>query len=429
MRIHRTVRCILLLVMAVLPATMLAQEERLQIVASYSILGDVVSNVVGDVADVTLTMPVGADPHSFEPVPSDIVRLAEADVVFTNGAFFEEGLLEAIENADEGMNIIEVSACVEIIPIGASSHDDHDEEGEHDHEEGEDHDHEEGEAHSDEEGESVAMADTSDMSAMATRCDEHLVEFESYHEDGEAHNDDEMAEGEDHEDGDHHHSEGETLGRLFEIDCGEGHGHEHGEEGHDEDEDHSDDEQGHEHGEGSCDSHVWMEPHNVMYWTMMIRDTLIEMDPANAETYTANADAYLTTLDELVHDFVIPLVETLPEENRILVTSHDSLGYLAARFEFELVGTIIPNGSTLAEPSTQDVAAVIDIINEEGVPAIFGETTVSDGVAQVIADETGAELLVLYSGTLSDSDGPAATYVDYIRYNYTTIVDALVGGM
>ncbi len=252
-----------------------------------------------------------------------------------------------------------------------------------------------------------------EMSATAEMCEAHYAEMDALHEDRHEHE-----EGEDHE---HEHSEVETLGPLYAIDCGAGHAHdgEHNEEEGDD----------HEHAHGSCDPHVWMEPHNVMYWTMLIRDTLVELDPANAETYIANAAAYLEEIDALAHDFVMPMVDTLPEENRILITNHESLGYLAARFDFELVGTVFPGGATASDPSAQEVAALIDLIRDEGVPAIFAETTVTDSLVQTIADETGAQVFVLYSGSLSEEGEPAATYVDYIRYNYTTIVEALGGGM
>lgn len=82
-------------------------ESRLQIVASYSILADVITNVAGDAADVTSLIPVGADPHTFQPTPRDMAMLTDADVIFVNGAFFEEGLLEAIELAALDTPIIE----------------------------------------------------------------------------------------------------------------------------------------------------------------------------------------------------------------------------------------------------------------------------------------------------------------------------------
>ena len=115
---------------------LIAQDDKIQIVASHSILYDVVQNVVGSDADVMVVMPSGADPHTFEPTPSDLTAIASADVVFVNGAFFEEGLLESIENAGEGVRIVEVSSCVEIIPVGAAGHAHEDE---HEHEEDEDH--------------------------------------------------------------------------------------------------------------------------------------------------------------------------------------------------------------------------------------------------------------------------------------------------
>ncbi|MEL7435617.1 MAG: metal ABC transporter substrate-binding protein, partial [Chloroflexota bacterium] len=250
------------------------------------------------------------------------------------------------------------------------------------------------------------------------------------------HSDDDHAEGDDH---DHDHAgEAESLGRYYASECAEaeGHGHDHGDDDHSDDDhsddDHSDDDHGeegddHDHDHGACDPHVWMEPHNVMYWTMLIRDTLIELDPANADIYTANAGAYLLELDALMHDFIMPLVDTVPEENRVLITSHDSLGYFADTFGFEVVTTVIPGFSTTADPSASDIADIIELVQEEGVPALFGETTVDDAIIQLIADEADAGFFVLYSGTLSDADGPASTYLDYMRYNTTTIVEALGG--
>lgn len=379
---------LLILTLLLLISVSVYAQEKTQIVASHSILADVVNNVTGDVADVSLTMPVGADPHSFEALPSDLTALAEADVVFVNGAFFEEGLMDAIENAGADMNIVEVSSCVEIIEIGINAHDhshggdEHDEDGEHgddEHSQDDNDHHDEGDEHDHDE-------------EIKELCEQHIAEFNQ-----SEHSDDDHSHDEDEEHSHEGEHANESLGRLYELDCRE----------------------------VVCDPHVWMDVHNVMYWTMMIRDTLVMLDPDNADTYRANADGYLMALDELVHDVVNPLVESLPEENRILITSHDSLGYLATTYDFELIGTIIPGGSTIAEPSAQEIAELSDLIDEEGVPAIFGETTVNDAIAQTIADETGAELVVLYSGSLSDESDSASTYLDYIKYNYTTIVEAL----
>lgn len=421
------------------------QEERPQIVASHSILADVVMNVVGDAADVASTLPIGADPHAFEPIPSDLTALADADVVFVNGAFFEEGLMEAIENAGTDMNIVTVSSCVEMIAFGGHDHDEehsedeHMDDDDHEHEEGDDHDDEEHseEEHSedndhdhDEEHSEDDEHSDGDMSAMGEVCEGHEAEIEALHEAAGRHSEGEEGDDHEHEDEDHahEHEHGETLGRLHAAECGaDGHGHDHEGEEHSEDEEHSEEGDDHDHEDGACDPHVWMEPHNVMYWTMLIRDTLIELDPANGELYTANATSYLQELDALAHEFIVPMVDTVPEANRVLISNHDSLGYFAARYDFEIVTTILP--TTVADPSAEDVAEVIDLIREEGVSAIFAETTVSDSIIQTIASETDAEVFVLYSGSLSDSDGPASSYLDYMRYNVTTIVEALGGGM
>lgn len=395
----RNIVVFLLLSLALVP-NINAQDERLQVVASFSILADVTQNVAGDAADVTSMIPVGADPHSFQAVPSDIALLANADVVFINGAFFEEGLLEAIENAGEDMNILEASACVNILPFGAEGHE-HDEDAEHEHDEDADHEHDEAE-------------EMSEDNPLAALCETHYAEMSAMHEESHEHSEDEDHDEEHEHDDEHEHVE--TLGALYTIDCAAGHAHEGETESEDE----------HEH--GACDPHVWMEPHNVMYWTMFIRDTLIELDPANEAVYTANAAAYLEELDSLAHDFLKPLVETLPEENRVLVTNHDSFGYLAAAFDFQVAAVVLPAG-TASDPSAQDIAGVIDTINELNVPAIFSETTVSAAIAETIAEETGAQLYPLYTGSLSQPDEPASTYLDYIRYNYTTIIEALGGGL
>lgn len=376
------------LILLMIVSTSFAQDAQLNIVASNSILADVVSHVAGDVATVTSTIPRGADAHSFQPTPADLVALADADVVFISGALFEEGLLESIENAGGDANVITTSSCVNIIALGQHDHEDGDEE------------------HADQSAQG-------DLSEIAQLCEQHYAEMAALHavgHDHEADADHEAADDHDHEE-DAAHDYVETLGPLYALDCGSG--HEAAADGHD---------------HGICDPHVWLEPHNVMYWTMRIRDELIVLDPANAETYTDNATAYLAELDTLAHDFINPLIATLPVEQRILVTNHDSLGYFAAAYDFIIVQALIAGGSTIAEPSAAEVAGVIDAVRENGVPAIFAETTLNDNLMRLIADETGASVAYLYSGTLSEEGGPASTYLDYMRYNVQTIVDSLLGG-
>jgi ABC-type Zn uptake system ZnuABC Zn-binding protein ZnuA len=399
-----------------------SMAQTLQVIASHSILADVVANVTGDAAEVRSLMPVGADPHSFIPRPSDLVGLARADIIFINGAGFEEGLLEAIENAGSDMNIAVASACVEMLGF-ADDHDEHDEHDDGEHDDHDEHEHDSAIAQRCEQFEQ-------EMAALHGH-DEHDDEYHDDHDEEDHSNDpdDHGDHGDEHEHDDHsdvhehdEHEHGDYLEKLYTLEC-DSHDHEGEPEGESED-DHAD-EGGHNH--GACDPHVWLEPHNVMVWTMLIRDTLIELDAANADTYRANASQYLETLDAFAHDVIEPLIESVSEENRVLVTNHDAFGYFAAAYDFEVVETIIPGGSTLAEPSAADVARVIDLVRARGVPAIFTETTVSDTISQQIASETGAQVAVLYSGSLSDEEGPASTYLDYMRYNVSTIVNALGG--
>ena len=382
----------LLIVLGIIVSSMplAAQHDRMQVAASHSILADVVHHVAGDQADITLLMPAGADPHNFQPTPKDLTAIADAQLVFVNGARFEEQLLEAIENAADDVSIIAASACVEIIAIGSSAPDEHDDE---DHDEHDDEDHDE---HGDEDHDEHDDEDREHEMETSANCEQHDRELAMLSDD------------------EHTHDDAAALGRLEEIDCGAAH--------HDDDDDDHD-----SHSHGVCDPHVWMNPRNVMYWTLMIRDSLSQADPDSAAVYAANAAAYLNELLALSEEFIEPALDALPQQKRILITSHDSLGYLAASYDFKIIDTVIPGGSTTLEPSARDVAALIDLIKAEDVPAIFGETFVNENIMRTIARETAAELVVLYSGTLSASDGPAATYLDYMRYNLTAIIDALNG--
>jgi ABC-type Zn uptake system ZnuABC Zn-binding protein ZnuA len=172
---------------------------------------------------------------------------------------------------------------------------------------------------------------------------------------------------------------------------------------------------------------MWMDPHNVIYWVLLIRDNLSALDHDNEEAYAANAAAYAGELVALEADFISPALDELPEEKRVLVTSHGFLGYFASTFGFEIVSMVIPGVSTVVEPSARDVAAVVDMVRDEGVPAIFSDAHLSDVLMNVIASETGVEVIGLHSDSLGPADGPAATYLDYMRYNVSAIVEALKG--
>ena len=170
-----------------------------------------------------------------------------------------------------------------------------------------------------------------------------------------------------------------------------------------------------------------MHPHNVIYWALMIRDALSALDHDNAAAYAANASAYAREVAALEADFITPALAELTEDKRVLITGHGSMGYFATAFGFEIITTVVSSVSTVAEPSARDVAAVVDVVRDEGVPAIFSDIHLSDMLLNAIASETGVEVVGLHSDSLGAADGPAGTYLDYMRYNVSAIVEALKG--
>jgi len=108
-----------------------------------------------------------------------------------------------------------------------------------------------------------------------------------------------------------------------------------------------------------------------------------------------------------------------------MVTDHDAFGYYADRYGLKIVGAVIPSYSTAAEPSAQEMAALQKAIAEYGAPAIFVGVSVNPNLAEQVAADTGTQLVPLYTGSLGPVGSGAETYVDYIRYNTTSIVEAL----
>ncbi len=183
-----------------------------------------------------------------------------------------------------------------------------------------------------------------------------------------------------------------------------------------------------EEGEGNpsegADPHLWSDPNNVRVWVSTIAETLSERDPSHAANYRQRAVSYQKVLEDL-DAWVREQVAGIPPERRVIVSDHLMWGYFCARYGFRQQGAIIPGYSTLAQPSAQELAALEDAIRQVGVPAIFVGNTVNPSLAERVAADTGVKLVTLYTGSLSDPDGPAPTYVEWVRYNVSAIVDAL----
>lgn len=196
------------------------------------------------------------------------------------------------------------------------------------------------------------------------------------------------------------------------------HGHSHD---HDDDHGHS-----HSHDHGDEDPHVWMDPERMATAAALIGDAVVTYAGLDATVVAEQVAAYQAELAALTADMEAIFAE-IPASDRLLVTNHEAFGYLADRFGFEIVGTIIPSGSNLAEPGAASLAALVGTINELGVRAIFAENISSTDLAEALARETGNEVVVveLFSDSLGEPGSGGETYIGMMSTNAQRIGDAL----
>lgn len=284
----------------------LAPGETLRVVATTSIVRDVVANVGRDLIDLALLIPTGTDPHSFEPIPRDVAAVAGAHVLFANGVGLEEFLEPLLESAGTSKRAVELSTGIRLLDAGEGR--------------------------------------------------------------------------EQPADGEPHHP--------------------------------------------VMDPHTWTDPNNVMVWVENTERMLSTLDPGNAETYRANAQVYQAQLEELDR-WVREQVAQIPVARRQLVTDHLLFGYLARQYGFTQVGAIIPAYTSLAQPSAKELAELETAIRDAGVKAVFVGHAVNPNLAEMVARDTGTQLVLLYTGSLTENGGDADTYLEYVRYNVSAIVAAL----
>lgn len=284
-----------------LAALDLPTDTKLHVVTSTSLVWDVVAQIGGEAIDLYGLLPLGADPHGYQPTPDDLRAISDAHLLFVNGLGLEEGMASILEEAQA--KTVPINVAVEVIT--------------------------EAEAEAEE----------------------------------------------------HHHEGGNP--------------------------------------------HTWWSIAAVEQWTHIIEDSLSTVDPAHAESYAANASAYRAELSSLKAEMET-LVSQIPAEERKLATDHDTLAYFARDFDFQIVGLVVPSFSTLAEPSAQHLAQLQDQIRAKNVQAIFVGSTVNPRQAEQLAQDLGIQVVPIFTDSLSAADGPAATYVDFMRYNVKAIVAALV---
>ncbi|MGD2060072.1 MAG: metal ABC transporter substrate-binding protein [Acidimicrobiia bacterium] len=194
-----------------------------------------------------------------------------------------------------------------------------------------------------------------------------------------------------------------------------------GEGGHaHEDEEHE--AEGHE--QGDLDPHVWFDPERVAEAARLIAAELTALDPS--VDWEARADEYASELSEADTE-IVEILAAVGDDDRELVTNHDAFGYFADRYDFDVVGVVIPGGSTLADPSSAELAALVEVITETGARAIFAETTQPTRLAEAVAAEVGGDVQVveLYTGSLGEPDSDAGTLIEMLVTNAQRIADAL----
>jgi ABC-type Zn uptake system ZnuABC Zn-binding protein ZnuA len=280
-------------------------DGKFQVLATTSIVGDVVAQVGGNHVQVTILLPLSTDPHTFEPRPQDAAALADAQLIFASGAGLEEFLQPLLESSGSTQKLVEVSAGIDLLPF----------------------------------------VDT-----------EHPDEADDGHQGG--------------------------------------------------------------------DPHTWMDPSNMLIWVDNIAAALAAADPENAADYQANAGTYRSELDAL-DGWIRSRVEAVPVGDRKLVSDHAVLGYFAHAYGFTVVGTVTGSFSTSAAPSARELAALEDNIRSLGVKAVFVGETANQVLARQVAVDTGIQVVTLYHASLTDASGPAASYLEFMRYNVNAIVEAL----
>ena len=274
-------------------------DTPLRVVASNGIVADWVSNVGGDRVNVVALVPVGSDPHTFQPGARDVTHLANADVIFTIGLGLETSWMTTlIENAS---------------------------------------------------------VDTS-----------HIVEL------------------------------GSIVNPLLSP---------------------GDD-------DNAFDPHFWMDPLRVKTAVSKITSQLGSQDTTHVSTYKANQTSYTQELEDL-HLWSQEQLRDIPVARKVLITSHDNLRYFAQRYRFDVIGTIIQGTNTERGPTPSELANLEDIITAQKVNAIFSETTISPQLTEMIAQETGAKVFELYSGSLGPKGSNADTYLGMMRADVSTVAEAL----
>ena len=466
MRLKTFLRSILAgIVISLSTPSLLHAKDPIPVVATFSILGDLVKQIGGKHISLTTLVGPDGDAHVYKPTPADARAVSGAKVLFVNGLEFE-GWIDRLVGASDfkGLRVVSTKG-IEAIPFGEDGH-----HGDH----------------------AFEWAGVFNLKAgtyrwsfakvkgkyadpamkMVIQASDGIEASEEKAEDllkakdGEPRRDNDVLVAKDtayvlNFDKDkkttffsvnikkagkyvffteHMPFEFEADEHFFkdasgkdvepidqEPDAGH-HGHDdHKEHGHAKHDDHKDDKHddhaGHDH--GAFDPHAWQSAENIVIYLDNITAALAKADPSNASNFFKNREAYVAKVKALDAE-ISAKMKALPEAARTVITSHDAFGYFAKRYGLTFEA---PQGmSTESEASAKDVAKLITQIREEKIRAVFVETITDNRLMEQIVRETGARIGgTLYSDALSGINGPAASYLDMMRHNSSTILGALLG--
>jgi zinc/manganese transport system substrate-binding protein len=172
------------------------------------------------------------------------------------------------------------------------------------------------------------------------------------------------------------------------------------------------------------DPHVWMDPSRVAAGAGLIADSLRTIDPSIP--WSDRAEAYAAELDTADAE-IVAILDAVPDDRRVLVTNHDAFGYFAERYDFTVLGVVIPGGSTLADPSSAELATLITDMSDAGVTVIFTETSAPTALADAVAAELGTDVSVvsLLTGSLGPEGSSTGTLIGMLTTNAEMIASAL----
>ncbi|MFS0853400.1 zinc ABC transporter substrate-binding protein AztC [Microbacterium sp. 179-I 3D4 NHS] len=177
---------------------------------------------------------------------------------------------------------------------------------------------------------------------------------------------------------------------------------------------------------GTPDPHFWTDPGRMLDVVDALEPVLAEVEGVDRAELDRRVDAYRSELERLDDDMA-EAFGSIPDARRALVTNHHVFGYLADRFDFDIVGAVIPGGTTLAAPSASDLADLVTAVETTGVPSIFAESSSPDRLVQALASEADVhvDVVELYTESLTDADGGAPDYLTMMRVNTERITTGL----